>query len=163
MKTITSWIDGAWTQPHGSAREVLDKYAGTPLAVYHESTEADIERAIASARRAFEQNAIPLVERIAILRRTAALVQARSREFAQMICAESGSTIREATKEVERAVLTLESSAEEASRIEGDIVEMADLFVRRRGELERADGFPPHIDRFEAAGFDIAALLSQSA
>ncbi len=48
-------------------------------------------------------------------------------------------------------------------RIEGDIVEMADLFVRRRGELERADGFPPHIDRFEAAGFDIASLLSQSA
>ena len=48
-------------------------------------------------------------------------------------------------------------------RTEGDIVEMADLFVRRRGELERADGFPPHIDRFEAAGFDIASLLSQSA
>lgn len=48
-------------------------------------------------------------------------------------------------------------------RIEGDVVEMADLFVRRRGVLVRANGFPPHVDRFEAAGFDLAAILSQAA
>ncbi|CCH72844.1 CpaF family protein [Nostocoides australiense] len=44
-------------------------------------------------------------------------------------------------------------------RCEGDVVEMADLFVRRGGELRRADGFPPHADRFEASGFDLAQLL----
>ena len=46
-------------------------------------------------------------------------------------------------------------------RVEGDVVEIADLFVQRRGELVRADGFPPHRDRFERAGFDVAALLAQ--
>ncbi|MGL4176719.1 MAG: CpaF family protein [Dermatophilaceae bacterium] len=48
-------------------------------------------------------------------------------------------------------------------RVESDVVEIADLFVRRDGELRRADGFPPHVDRFERAGYDVAALLAQSA
>lgn len=44
-------------------------------------------------------------------------------------------------------------------RVEGDVVEVADLFVRRDGVLRRADGFPPHRDRFERAGHDLAAIL----
>ena len=46
-------------------------------------------------------------------------------------------------------------------RAEGDIVEIAELFVRRDGELVRADGYPPHTDRFARAGYDVAALLAQ--
>ena len=45
-------------------------------------------------------------------------------------------------------------------RVEGEVVEMADIFTTRDGALVRADGFPPHRDRFERAGFDLAALLS---
>ncbi|MGL4743269.1 MAG: CpaF family protein [Dermatophilaceae bacterium] len=48
-------------------------------------------------------------------------------------------------------------------RVEGEVVEIADLFVRRDGELRRADGFPRHVDRFERAGYDVAALLAQGA
>ena len=45
-------------------------------------------------------------------------------------------------------------------RVEGDVVEIADLFVHaRRRSCVRADGFPPHAERFERAGFDLAALL----
>ena len=46
-------------------------------------------------------------------------------------------------------------------RVEGDVVEIADLFVQRGGLLRRADGFPPHIERFERAGYDVSALLAQ--
>jgi len=46
-------------------------------------------------------------------------------------------------------------------RVEQDVVEIADLFVRRDGDLRRVDGFPPHPDRFERAGYDVAALLAQ--
>lgn len=46
-------------------------------------------------------------------------------------------------------------------RVEGDVVEAADIFVTRGGLLRRADGFPPHIDRFERAGYDVPALLAQ--
>ncbi len=46
-------------------------------------------------------------------------------------------------------------------RVEEDVVEIADLFVRRDGQLRRAEGFPPHAERFERAGHDVAALLAQ--
>jgi len=45
-------------------------------------------------------------------------------------------------------------------RVEGDVVEMADIFTTRGGALVRADGFPPHAERFERAGYDVAALLA---
>jgi pilus assembly protein CpaF len=44
-------------------------------------------------------------------------------------------------------------------RVEGDTVELAELFVSRDEVLVRADGWPPHRDRFAAAGVDLAALL----
>lgn len=45
-------------------------------------------------------------------------------------------------------------------RVEGDIVETADVFTTVGHRLVRADGWPPHQDRFERAGFDLARLLS---
>jgi pilus assembly protein CpaF len=47
-------------------------------------------------------------------------------------------------------------------RVEGDVVESAELFVTRDGRLVRADGWPPHVERFARAGFDLAALLGGS-
>ena len=46
-------------------------------------------------------------------------------------------------------------------RVEGDVIETADIFATRGGLLVRGEGFPPHVDRFERAGYDIAALLAQ--
>jgi len=44
-------------------------------------------------------------------------------------------------------------------RAEGDVIETADIFVTRDGVLERADGWPPHADRFARSGHDLVALL----
>jgi pilus assembly protein CpaF len=46
-------------------------------------------------------------------------------------------------------------------RTEGDIIETSDLFLRNNGALTRAGGFPPHPERYRAAGFDLAELLGQ--
>jgi pilus assembly protein CpaF len=45
-------------------------------------------------------------------------------------------------------------------RVEREVIELAELFIRRDGELLRAGGWPPHRDRFAAAGIDLASLLS---
>jgi pilus assembly protein CpaF len=45
-------------------------------------------------------------------------------------------------------------------RVEGDVVETADVFATRGGQLVRADGWPPHPERFDTADFDLARLLS---
>jgi len=45
-------------------------------------------------------------------------------------------------------------------RVEGEVIEVADLFVTRAGQLVRADGYPPHPDRFAQVGVDLAVLLA---
>lgn len=45
-------------------------------------------------------------------------------------------------------------------RVEGGIVETADLFTTVDGQLVRAQGFPPHEDRFARAGYDLPGLLT---
>src|SRR4051794_18546085 len=45
-------------------------------------------------------------------------------------------------------------------RAEGGVIEPADVFASRAGRLVRAEGYPPHAERFAAAGFDLAGLLS---
>jgi pilus assembly protein CpaF len=45
-------------------------------------------------------------------------------------------------------------------RVESGVIETSDVFTTRAGALQRADGHPPHRDRFDAAGIDVAALLA---
>jgi pilus assembly protein CpaF len=45
-------------------------------------------------------------------------------------------------------------------RVEADVVETADVFTRRGRSAVRADGYPPHVERYAQAGFDLAALLA---
>lgn len=46
-------------------------------------------------------------------------------------------------------------------RVEGDVVEVADVFVTSGRVLVRGQGFPPHRERFERIGVDLATLLSE--
>jgi pilus assembly protein CpaF len=44
-------------------------------------------------------------------------------------------------------------------RVEGEVIETAELFVMHGGQLCRSGGWPPHQDRYAAAGIDLAELL----
>lgn len=44
-------------------------------------------------------------------------------------------------------------------RTEGDVIEVAQIFRRYGDDLIRADGYPPHADRFARAGYDLPTLL----
>lgn len=48
-----------------------------------------------------------------------------------------------------------------SGRVEGDIVEVEEVYGTRGGRLARGGGFPPHRDRFERAGYDLIALLEK--
>jgi pilus assembly protein CpaF len=53
-----------------------------------------------------------------------------------------------------------EADGRRRGRAEDGVVETADVFTTREGRLVRAEGHPPHPERFAAAGFDLAALLA---
>lgn len=44
-------------------------------------------------------------------------------------------------------------------RVEADVIETADIFTRRGDRVVRAEGYPPHLERYQRAGIDIGALL----
>jgi pilus assembly protein CpaF len=46
------------------------------------------------------------------------------------------------------------------SRVEGEVVKLEPIFVRRGDRLRRADGHPPHADRLGRVGIDPARLLA---
>jgi pilus assembly protein CpaF len=48
-------------------------------------------------------------------------------------------------------------------RVEGDVIETSEIFDSRDGRLERADGYPPHTERYAAAGFDLTRVLGHRA
>jgi pilus assembly protein CpaF len=48
-------------------------------------------------------------------------------------------------------------------RVEADVVETADIFVSRGDRLVRGEGWPPHRERYAAAGVDLSELLAVDA
>jgi pilus assembly protein CpaF len=48
-------------------------------------------------------------------------------------------------------------------RVEADVIETSDIFTTRRGRLERAEGYPPHPERYEAVGIDLIHALGHRA
>jgi pilus assembly protein CpaF len=58
-----------------------------------------------------------------------------------------------------RGVRRLREIVAVTGRAEGDVIETSDIFVLREGHLQRADGYPPHQERFRQAGFELAELL----
>ncbi|HEX8767448.1 MAG TPA: ATPase, T2SS/T4P/T4SS family, partial [Jatrophihabitans sp.] len=47
-------------------------------------------------------------------------------------------------------------------RAEGDVIETSEIFGYRQGQLRRGDGYPPHRERYEQAGYDLAELLGRA-
>ncbi len=47
-------------------------------------------------------------------------------------------------------------------RTEGDVIEIAQIYRTRGNTLVRAEGYPPHAERFAQAGYDLPGLLAAS-
>ncbi|WP_427131115.1 aldehyde dehydrogenase family protein [Pseudarthrobacter sp. S9] len=104
-------------------REVTSPYDGRVVGAVplteNTAGEAVLEAARSGARKA---QALSRNARGKILDAAAADIEQRNEEFARTIVAESGKTIRQARKEVLRAVNTLRLSAAEARRNAGEVI-----------------------------------------
>lgn len=118
------FIDGTWVSGSSSAvLEVENPATEEIIATTPEGSAADAERAVSSAMRAqAEWAATPAFERGLIVRRLGELVVSQKEEFARLISLEQGKPIGQALGEVGAAAEFLFYAAENARRIEGDIV-----------------------------------------
>lgn len=111
------WVEGErWI-------DVTDPQDGTLIDRVPAATKEDMEACIEAAKSGAETSArMPVVERMHIIGKAADYIEANSEQYALTISKESSKTIREARKEVGRAVETLRLSAEEARRITGETI-----------------------------------------
>ena len=86
------YIDGAWVEPSGSGTlEVIDSTTEERFASIPAGDAADIDRAVAAAKRAFEGwSELPAADRGKLLRRVADALEARRDELAAVISHEVG-------------------------------------------------------------------------
>jgi aldehyde dehydrogenase (NAD+) len=95
MDHSRNFIDGAWVESDGDTRHaVINPATEAPCTVITLSTAADVDRAVAAARRAFEGFSRTSREaRLALLDRIIAEYRARMPDIAQAISTEMGAPI----------------------------------------------------------------------
>jgi glyceraldehyde-3-phosphate dehydrogenase (NADP+) len=104
--------------------EVRDKYSGQVIGKVPSTEVEQLRDIIKTAYAAFSRHqvALPLHKRAEILAEASSLIQNRQDDFAKLIAAEAGKPIKYSRKEVKRASLTMQFSAEEAKRIHGETI-----------------------------------------
>ncbi|WP_300614818.1 aldehyde dehydrogenase family protein [Dokdonella sp.] len=120
--------------------EVRDKYSGRIAARVALADAAAIRRAIAAcADAAAPMRKLPPYARQAVLEHCIARFRERSDELALALCIEAGKPIKDAEGEVTRLIDTFKVAAEEAVRIDGEILNL---------EIsKRADGYRGFVQR----------------
>ena len=129
-----------WTD--GDALEVRSPWDQGLVGRVTIATRADarqaVHHAVASLRRA---RALPRWKRREILEDVAAALIEQKERFAQLIVAEAGKPVRMARTEVDRAVLTFKTAAEEALRLGGESLPL-DLMEGNEGRWGLVQRFP---------------------
>jgi acyl-CoA reductase-like NAD-dependent aldehyde dehydrogenase len=106
-----------------SPKQVRIPFDNSPAGTIYEAGPAEVNLAIEAALKAAPvMRELSRHERSAILYKAHHLLAERKESFAQTIAAESGKPIREARVEVDRGIMTLLFSAEEAHRLHGEEV-----------------------------------------
>jgi acyl-CoA reductase-like NAD-dependent aldehyde dehydrogenase len=102
--------------------EVRSPYNGDVIGQVPSCGPDDVDRAVRVAKLAFERGPLPQFERAAILDRAAALVAARTEEFARTIAQEAAKPIKTARVEAQRCVSTFTFAAVAARTLAGEMV-----------------------------------------
>ena len=130
MSSTKMWIDNAWVDASdGGTREVINPADGTAIARVPEATAADVSRATAAARRAFDEGPwrrMAARERGTLLFRVAEAIRARAAELAETDTRNMGKPIVEAEFDVSDAAHCFEYYGGMASKIHGETLEVPD-------------------------------------
>jgi succinate-semialdehyde dehydrogenase/glutarate-semialdehyde dehydrogenase len=113
------WMGGAVTFP------VHDKFTHETLCDIVEATQDHVGEAVRVASEAFATTVPPPHERARILQRVAELVDQNRQRFLDLMVAETGFTVPDATGDIDRTLVSLRLCAEEATRIVGETVAFA--------------------------------------
>src|ERR671938_2170142 len=120
------FIDGQWVDAEsGKTFTTPNPATGEPLAEVAEADKADVDKAVAAARRAFEGKwgKLSARDRGRLLYKLSQLIEERSKELAELETADNGKPIRESLYvDLPQVVENFEYFAGYATKIEGETI-----------------------------------------
>jgi len=124
-EAIPNFIGGAWTaSTSNETLPVTDPGTGEVLGYVPLSTREDVDRAVRAAREAFPAwRATPAVERVRVLFRLKALLEAHADELAESVTREHGKTRAEARAEIQRGIENVEHACGIPTLMMGETLE----------------------------------------
>ncbi len=124
-KTFQNFIAGAWSAPQGGAHFENRNPADTTDLIGHFplSTSADVDRAVASAKRGFERwRRTPAPARGDVLRRVGDILTKRKEELADLMTREMGKPLTETRGDVQEGIDTAYYAATVGRQLAGRTV-----------------------------------------
>lgn len=118
------FIDGQWVDGEGGRTlEVTNPATGETIGRVAYAAIADLDRALAAAKRGFETwRNMTAIERARILRKAAGNVRERAAEIGRLVTLEQGKPLPESTGEANIAADIIEWFADEGLRVYGRVV-----------------------------------------
>ncbi|MBI4666240.1 MAG: aldehyde dehydrogenase family protein [Nitrospinae bacterium] len=134
-------IGGQWTSTARTI-DVINPYNRRLVARVCAAGEREVDAAIRAAKKAFETaRYMPGHKTADILRKTAAGILKNRDRLARAIVAEAGKPVTYALQEVDRSVVTFETAAQEATRMDGELLPI-DADPRGEGRYCLVKRFP---------------------
>ncbi|OZI15879.1 NAD-dependent succinate-semialdehyde dehydrogenase [Bordetella genomosp. 7] len=161
---LALYIDGEFLAGEGRrTQDVINPATLEVLGQLPHATEADLDRALASAQRAFEswKHSSPM-ERSAILRKVASLSRERAQEIGRNMTLDQGKPLAESVGEITSCAEHADWHAEECRRIYGRVVPPRNPNVRQfvvREPIGVCAAFTPWNFPYNQAIRKIAAAL----
>lgn len=117
------FIDNCWIDGSGEPIPVSDPATGRVIGTVQQALEADLDRALETARRGFAVwRGTSALDRSKLLRAAAALLRERMPGIAELLTREQGKPIAQARGEVLESADVLDWFAEEARRVYGRVI-----------------------------------------
>lgn len=124
------FIDGEWVvSGSGQTIAVIDPSSGKTIGQIADATEAEVNRAVAAARRAFDDgrwSGLPPATREQMMHRLASLIEAHAGEFAELEAIDNGKPVAIAGEvDIPGAVRMIRYMAGWASKLGGETIDPA--------------------------------------
>jgi len=124
---IQNFINGQFTNASTSRTlEVISPVDGTKLSTVPMSSNADMDAAVAAAKRAFPAwSKTPIKERVQVFFRYKYLLEKASKELADLCSEENGKTYGEAMAEIEKCIELTEFACSLPQLVTGEVLEVS--------------------------------------
>lgn len=124
MEQKKLWINGEWVQAD-SQYELTAPYSGEVIASIGKASEAQVEKAIEGAHKAFLKfKKTTAYERAEILYKVVEIMRTRREELAKVLTLEAAKPLSASLAELDRTIATYQFSAEAAKQSMGETIPM---------------------------------------